>query len=52
MVAAGSLADVVRTSWGAPVNLRSILVHMIEETARHNGHADVIREAIDGATGH
>jgi hypothetical protein len=31
--------------------LRAILVHMIQETARHNGHADIIREAIDGATG-
>jgi len=28
-----------------------IALHMIEETARHNGHADLIREAIDGATG-
>jgi Protein of unknown function (DUF664) len=32
-------------------SLRWILVHMIEETARHNGHADLLREAIDGATG-
>lgn len=32
-------------------SLRWILVHMIEEYARHNGHADLIREAIDGATG-
>jgi uncharacterized protein DUF664 len=32
-------------------SLRWILVHMIEETARHAGHADIIREAIDGATG-
>ncbi|MBA2575271.1 MAG: DinB family protein [Euzebyaceae bacterium] len=32
-------------------NLRWILLHMIEETARHNGHADLIREAIDGQTG-
>jgi len=31
--------------------LRWIMVHMIEETARHNGHADVIRELIDGSTG-
>ena len=34
-----------------PTNLRWILVHMIEEYARHNGHADLIREAIDGKTG-
>lgn len=33
------------------VSLRWILVHMIEETARHAGHADLIREAIDGSTG-
>ena len=31
--------------------LRWIMLHMIEETARHNGHADLMREAIDGATG-
>jgi uncharacterized damage-inducible protein DinB len=33
------------------VSLRWILLHMIEETARHAGHADLIRERIDGATG-
>ena len=33
------------------LTLRWILLHMIEETARHNGHADLIREAIDGETG-
>jgi len=32
-------------------NLRWILVHMIEETARHVGHADLLRERIDGVTG-
>lgn len=52
MVAAGQLDDVVTTPWGAPVNLRSILAHLLQETARHNGHADLIREAIDGTTGH
>jgi hypothetical protein len=36
---------------GSVHNLRWILVHMIEEYARHNGHADLIREAIDGSTG-
>ena len=35
------------TTW----NLRWILVHMIEEYARHCGHADFIRQSIDGATG-
>jgi hypothetical protein len=33
------------------VSLRTILAHMIEETARHAGHADILRERIDGATG-
>ena len=32
-------------------SLRWVLVHMIEEYARHNGHADLIRESIDGETG-
>jgi uncharacterized damage-inducible protein DinB len=34
-----------------PRTLRWILVHMIEETARHAGHADITRELIDGSTG-
>ncbi|MGW2704795.1 DinB family protein [Streptomyces sp. NPDC001340] len=34
-----------------PFNLRWIYTHMIEEYARHNGHADLVRERIDGATG-
>jgi hypothetical protein len=33
------------------VSLRWIYVHMIEETARHVGHADILREQTDGATG-
>jgi uncharacterized damage-inducible protein DinB len=36
---------------GAGISLRWTLVHMIEEYARHNGHADLLREAIDGTTG-
>ncbi|MEU6084842.1 DinB family protein [Streptomyces sp. NPDC047108] len=36
---------------GEKVNLRWIYVHMIEEYARHNGHADLIRERVDGAVG-
>jgi hypothetical protein len=36
---------------GRTPNLRWLLVHMIEEYARHNGHADLIRESIDGSTG-
>lgn len=36
---------------GALVSVRWLLVHLIEEYARHNGHADLIREAIDGRVG-
>lgn len=36
---------------GVRPNLRWILLHMIEEYARHNGHADLLREAVDGQTG-
>jgi uncharacterized damage-inducible protein DinB len=36
---------------GAPVNLRWVLMHLLEETARHAGHADILRELIDGTTG-
>ncbi|GGV25981.1 hypothetical protein GCM10010260_77940 [Streptomyces filipinensis] len=38
-------------STGEAFNLRWIYTHMIEEYARHNGHADLVRERIDGATG-
>jgi uncharacterized damage-inducible protein DinB len=34
-----------------PISLRWVYVHMIEEYARHNGHADLLRECLDGATG-
>ena len=33
------------------IDLRWVMIHMIEETARHNGHADIIRELIDGSIG-
>ncbi|HYP46970.1 MAG TPA: DinB family protein [Propionibacteriaceae bacterium] len=36
---------------GEPLSLRELLVHMIEEYARHNGHADLLRERIDGRLG-
>ena len=36
---------------GEPVSLRWIYTHMIEEYARHNGHADLIREMVDGSVG-
>ncbi|MGP3971849.1 DinB family protein [Streptomyces sp. 6N223] len=38
-------------AWRGVVSLRWVLVHMIEEYARHNGHADLLRERIDGARG-
>ena len=40
------------TAWfGDAVSLRWVLIHMVEETARHAGHADIVRELIDGMTG-
>lgn len=36
---------------GVPYSVRWILVHLVEEYARHNGHADLLRESIDGRTG-
>ncbi|MFD3699222.1 DinB family protein [Streptomyces sp. NPDC058646] len=38
-------------AWRGRVSLRWVLVHMVEEYARHNGHADLLRERIDGAVG-
>lgn len=35
----------------SPVNLRWVLMHLLEETARHAGHADILRELIDGQAG-
>jgi len=40
-----------RTDGAEPVNLRWVLAHLLEETARHAGHADILRELIDGSTG-
>ena len=41
------------SAWGGRehFSLRWVLVHMVEEYARHNGHADLVRESIDGETG-
>lgn len=36
---------------GEPTEVRDVLVHMVEEYARHLGHADLLRECIDGRTG-
>jgi hypothetical protein len=44
--------DDVGTSWmGDSVSMRWVLIHMLEEVARHAGHMDIVRELIDGATG-
>jgi hypothetical protein len=53
VAAAGSLdqLSVQPRGNGKHFDLRWVLLHLIEETARHAGHADLIREAIDGSTG-
>ena len=53
-LAAGHSLDELATKprRGREVHLRWIYVHMIEEYARHNGHADLISELIDGTTGY
>jgi uncharacterized damage-inducible protein DinB len=43
--------DETHTAWLGQVSLRWMIVHMIEEYARHNGHADLLRESIDGQIG-
>jgi uncharacterized damage-inducible protein DinB len=49
----GDLGQLALRKWqdGRAPSLRWILCHMIEEYARHNGHADLIRESVDGQTG-
>jgi uncharacterized damage-inducible protein DinB len=44
-------ARVAWSEWTEPPNLRRMLVDMVEEYARHTGHADLIRESIDGLVG-
>ncbi|HET8788972.1 MAG TPA: DUF664 domain-containing protein, partial [Actinomycetes bacterium] len=53
IVAAASSLDeaVVHPRWKEELSRRWILTHMLEETARHVGHADILREQLDGATG-
>jgi uncharacterized damage-inducible protein DinB len=50
VAASSSLDDIVQHP-RRELSKRWILVHMIEETARHNGHADILREQLDGRTG-
>ena len=53
----GALADggldgtVAISNWSETPNLRRVIVDLIEEYARHTGHADLIRESIDGLVG-
>jgi len=49
----GDIDQLAQRKWdsGESPSLRWIIVHMIEEYARHNGHADLLREAVDGETG-
>jgi uncharacterized damage-inducible protein DinB len=45
--------EAIGTSYAeTTVSMRWVLVHMIEDTVRHAGHADILRELIDGGTGH
>ncbi len=53
VLADGGLERLARRTWpdGRAPSLRWILFHLIEEYARHNGHADLLRESVDGLTG-
>jgi hypothetical protein len=51
VAAADSLDKLAASTRQGTVSLRWIMIHMIEEYARHNGHADLLREQIDGAVG-
>jgi len=52
IIAAASLGDPCRRGPGnEPLPLRWVVAHLLEETARHAGHADILRELIDGSTG-
>jgi uncharacterized damage-inducible protein DinB len=52
-LAVGGMDTLAKRKWpdGRAPSLRWIVCHMIEEYARHNGHADILRESVDGATG-
>jgi uncharacterized damage-inducible protein DinB len=52
-LAGGGLEQLAQRTWpdGRAPSLRWIVCHMIEEYARHNGHADLLRESVDGHTG-
>jgi hypothetical protein len=50
-VAAALSLDVRGFRRSGYVSLRWVLTHMVEEYARHNGHADLLRERLDGSVG-
>jgi len=52
VIAAAASLDVTGTLESGPRSLRWVLVHMIDETGRHAGHGDIVRELIDGTTGY
>ena len=53
VVAGAATLDVLahEEPWGEPCSLRWVLLHLVQEYARHLGHADLIREAVDGTVG-
>jgi hypothetical protein len=51
IAAAAHALDDTGLRYGEPCSLRWMYVHMIEEYSRHNGHADLIRELVDGGVG-
>jgi len=52
IIAAHRFDELAQTTGGEPpVDLRWIVMHLLEEVARHAGHADILRELIDGETG-
>lgn len=51
LTATTDLAHTGDDAWRGEVSLRWVLIHMVEEYARHNGHADLLRERVDGAVG-
>jgi len=48
---AGRSLDEIAEAGGEPFSLRFVYLHLIVEYARHNGHADLVREGVDGVTG-
>jgi hypothetical protein len=53
ILAAHALDDIFpRGSTGQTISARWMLTHMVEEYSRHNGHADLLRQQIDGAVGY